>query len=154
MKVFVSGSISIKKLPNIALVQLNEFFEEGHTILIGDAYGIDLCVQKYLEKIKYPNVFIYYAGERIRNNFGDWNTINIKAIHDEKGKALYILKDIEMAKDADIGFMIWDGKSKGTLNNIQMMKSQNKKFQVVFKEEILSDRDLENHISKLTNKQI
>jgi len=154
MKVFISGSISIKKLPNIALVQLNQFVETGHTILIGDAYGVDSIVQMFLEKIKYPKVFIYYAGEKIRNNYCKWNTINIKALNNENGRVLYILKDIEMAKDADIGFMIWDGKSKGTLNNLLMMKSQNKKFQVVLNVKILTDNELENYISKLMNNQI
>lgn len=154
MKIFVSGSISIKTLSEIALAQITDFIEKGHTFLIGDAYGVDLIVQMFLEKNKYPKVFIYFAGLKIRNNHGKWNAINIKALNDEKGRALYVLKDIEMAKDADLGFMIWDGKSKGTLNNIQMMKSQNKKFQVVLNEELLTDRNLENHLSKLTIKQI
>lgn len=32
-----------------------------------------------------------------------------------------------MTKDADYGFMIWNGKSKGTLNNIINLTKQNKK---------------------------
>lgn len=34
------------------------------------------------------------------------------------GFEFYVKKDIEMAKRADVGFMIWNGKSRGTFNNI------------------------------------
>lgn len=35
-----------------------------------------------------------------------------------KGFDFYTAKDLEMAHQADIGFMIWNGKSKGTFNNM------------------------------------
>ena len=35
-----------------------------------------------------------------------------------------------MAEDADYGFMIWDGNSKGTLNNIVNLLFRNKKVLV------------------------
>ena len=34
------------------------------------------------------------------------------------GFEFYAQKDLEMAEKANIGFMIWNGKSKGTFNNI------------------------------------
>jgi len=45
------------------------------TIIIGDAKGIDSNVQRYLIKKGYENVIIYFAGELIRNNIGNWHTI-------------------------------------------------------------------------------
>lgn len=39
-----------------------------------------------------------------------------------------------MAKDADMGFMIWDGKSRGTLNNMLDLVLQNKTCEVYFTE--------------------
>ena len=38
--------------------------------------------------------------------------------------------DIAMANEADYGFMIWDGKSRGTLNNTINLVAQNKKVLV------------------------
>ena len=35
-----------------------------------------------------------------------------------------------MANEADYGFMIWDGKSRGTLNNTINLAAQNKKVLV------------------------
>lgn len=35
-----------------------------------------------------------------------------------------------MANEADYGFMIWDGKSRGTLNNTINLVAQNKKVPV------------------------
>jgi hypothetical protein len=36
-----------------------------------------------------------------------------------KDFAYYAAKDLAMAQDAKCGVMLWDGRSKGTLNNIQ-----------------------------------
>lgn len=38
----------------------------------------------------------------------------------------YLRKDIAMAKDADCGFVIWNGKTKGTLRNMEELKKQGK----------------------------
>ena len=43
-----------------------------------------------------------------------------------KGFDFYRQKDISMSKDADCGFMVWDGQSKGTLCNIISLVSQSK----------------------------
>ena len=133
MKVFVSGSISIKNLPKKAIEEINSFINNEYTILIGDAFGVDYSVQKFLDEKRYNKVLIYYAGKTIRNNYGNWPTINVIALNNEKGRELYTLKDNQMATDSDFGFMIWDGKSKGTLHNIRFMEAQNKQFQVVTK---------------------
>lgn len=37
-----------------------------------------------------------------------------------------------MAEEADYGFMIWNGKSKGTLNNVINLISRNKKTLIYF----------------------
>jgi hypothetical protein len=36
-----------------------------------------------------------------------------------------------MAHDADYGLMVWDGKSKGTQNNMQTMTALGKRFVVM-----------------------
>jgi hypothetical protein len=41
-------------------------------------------------------------------------------------------KDLAMAESADCGFMLWDGLSKGTLNNILNLLERGKKSVVYF----------------------
>lgn len=128
MKVFISGSISISKLPMSVMKKIDSIISKHFMVLIGDAKGIDLAVQKYLFEKKYENVQVYYSGDNIRHNVGDWKTKGIIAKNNEKGRNLYTLKDVEMAEESDYGLMVWDGESKGTLNNIRLMNKLNKKF--------------------------
>ncbi|MFZ4799277.1 MAG: hypothetical protein ACOYMA_17390 [Bacteroidia bacterium] len=146
MKVFISGSISIKKLPTTAIEIINNYVENGLTIFIGDAFGVDLSIQKYLAASKYENIVIYYAGEIIRNNYGNWTTVNIKALNNEKNRELFVLKDKQMSIDADLGLMIWDGKSKGTLNNIRMMQVLGKPFKVIIDNIQIEDNKINHYI--------
>jgi hypothetical protein len=44
----------------------------------------------------------------------------------------YSVKDLAMAQDAGCGVMLWDGVSKGTLNNIENLLSGGKKTLVYF----------------------
>ena len=67
-------------------------------------------------------------------------------MHNEKGRDLYTLKDISMAEDADYGLMVWDGESKGTLNNILLMKKLNKKFFVVLDGLVVSNNQIDDVI--------
>ena len=128
MKVFISGSIKIKEIPNCAIKKIDNIIESNLHILIGDAKGIDSLVQKYLQQKLYQNVTVYYAGNTLRNNLGNWPTKQVVSTKKEKGRELYTLKDLEMAIDANYGLMIWDGESKGTLSNIKEMKNRNKRF--------------------------
>lgn len=68
-----------------------------------------------------------YSSSKPRNNIGGWCVKNIQTDSTVHGFDFYKQKDIAMADDADYGFMIWDGESRGTLNNIINLISQNKK---------------------------
>jgi hypothetical protein len=153
MKVFISGSISISELPNSAIRKIDNIIEKNFTIVIGDAKGIDLQVQKYLLKKKYSNVIVYYAGTEIRNNVGGWNTNNIQNENNKKGRELYTLKDMAMAKDSDYGLMIWDGKSKGTLNNILNMKNESKRCFVILDGLVVDERNIDAYLIAETHQQ-
>lgn len=100
------------------------------TVLLGDAAGVDRLVQSYFSGIQYPNVQIYAGNGKARNNVGNWPVHNVEVQENIKGFDFYIQKDIQMARDADNGFMIWNGKSKGTLNNIINLTSQNKPVKI------------------------
>ena len=50
MKVFEGGSENIAVVPEKVLRRLDTFRAEGCMFLIGDCYGMDLCVQRYLKE--------------------------------------------------------------------------------------------------------
>lgn len=127
-KVFIGGSIRLSKINKEIKQRINNIINSKYTILIGDANGIDKSVQQYLYLKNYMNVVVFCSGDQCRNNIGHWQVKYIKAKDNLKGRDFYTLKDIEMAKDADFGMMIWDGKSSGTFNNIKNIINLNKKL--------------------------
>jgi hypothetical protein len=118
-KVFIGGSRKIEKLTSDITKKLDVFINDGSTILIGDANGADMSVQKYLSNKKYDNVIVFCMESKCRNNVGNWNVKSIRTDLKTKNFDYYSTKDLEMVNEADYAFMIWDAKSKGTLNNIQ-----------------------------------
>ena len=99
-------------------MKLESICEKEYDVLVGDADGIDSSVQKFLNERNYKNVTIYASKGIARNNYGDWKIENVVVDSNVTGFDFYVQKDLEMAKDSDIGFMIWNGKSKGTFNNM------------------------------------
>ena len=95
-------------------------------MLVGDCYGVDSSVQKFYADIGYDRVTIYASNGKARNNVGKWNIKNVPVSAGVHGFDFYRQKDIAMARDADYGMMIWDGKSRGTMNNILTMFEQGK----------------------------
>lgn len=101
-------------------------------MLVGDASGVDLQIQKYLFAQNYTNVIVFCTGTHCRNNIGPWETRNVAADKHSKRFSFYVVKDLQMAKEATYGFMIWDAKSKGTLNNVLNLLRLEKKVLVHF----------------------
>lgn len=153
MNVFISGSINISKLPDSAIKKIDNIICKDFTVLVGDAKGVDMQVQKYLLKKRYDNVIVYFAGTGIRNNVGKWKVKEVNNADGKKGRELYTLKDIAMAEDADYGLMIWDGLSPGTLNNIKEMKNRNKRFYVVLEGLVVDEKNVDRIIN-MQNKQM
>ena len=133
MRVFISGSKSISKLPEEVKSLLDTFIATDAEILVGDCYGVDAAVQMYLDSKGYSNVIVYCSGETPRNNFvtGAKVCSYAEAAKGLTGSAFHYVKDIQMAQDCDQAFMIWDGKSKGTAENIRRMKKLNKPYKVI-----------------------
>ncbi|MDG2918071.1 hypothetical protein P7M46_08680 [Bisgaard Taxon 10/6] len=128
--VFISGSRNIKSL-NIKIEQrLINILSQNFLVVIGDANGVDKAVQKFLAEKEYNTVEIYCSGNNCRNNLGNWNLKQIDS--NATGRKFYEAKDKIMAKIADYGFVIWDGNSIGSLNNIAELLSQNKKSLVYY----------------------
>ncbi|MEA3392367.1 MAG: hypothetical protein U9Q91_05260 [Candidatus Marinimicrobia bacterium] len=116
--IFISGSISIKSIDDNIKQRLDNIITSQHTILIGDAKGADLAIQSYLNSQGYNNVSIYCSGPVCRNNVGNWEIVNVQIAQKTRNRQFYMVKDEQMALDSDYGFMLWDGKSAGTINNL------------------------------------
>lgn len=119
--------------------------EKGFQILVGDANGADKAFQRYFADKSYPNVLVHCMKDHCRNNLGNWPTRQLVAPRGAKGFDYYSVKDRAMAETAEYGFMLWDGKSKGTVNNVANL-SRNHKPVVVYvarTKQISNDQDLE-----------
>ncbi len=130
--VFIGGSRRIARLNEDIKFQADNIIRQGMQVLIGDANGADKAMQQYFVNSRYDNVVVYCTGEHCRNNLGNWSVRHIVSGRNERDFAYYAAKDLEMAKQASYGFMIWDGKSKGTLNNVLNLLQQQKKVLVYF----------------------
>ena len=132
-KVFFSGSRTLTRLNQAIRDQVDNIVAGGITILIGDANGADKSMQSYLAKKGYDKVTVFCTGAECRNNIGRWETRHVNpGLEARKDFHYYARKDKKMSEEATYGFVVWDGKSKGTLNNIINLLKQNKKVLVYF----------------------
>lgn len=118
LKIFIAGPRVIHELDEKIKEKLQSICDKNYEVLVGDADGIDSSIQKFLKQKSYRNVKVYASKGLARNNYGNWQIENVKVEDSKKGFDFYAQKDLEMAKDTEIGFMIWNGKSRGTFNNI------------------------------------
>ena len=125
MKIFIGGSKMLKELSPCMKKALDIVCEKGYEVLIGDCFGADKLVQKYLYKRGYDKVKVYASGTKVRCNEGCYPVISVSA-EGKRGFEFYRQKDIAMANDADHALMFWDGVSKGTRCNIEDMERQEK----------------------------
>jgi hypothetical protein len=132
MRIFIAGPRAISKLDEAVKNRLYGIYKHNYTVLVGDANGVDKAVQQYFLSLKYSDVIVYASNGKVRNNLGNWQVESVFVPPDVTGFEFYAAKDGAMADCADYGFMIWNGKSKGTLNNIINLLNGNKKVLVFF----------------------
>lgn len=121
--VFVSGSRSISRLNAEVQEKLDDLIESNSGVLIGDANGVDKAVQRYFKEKGYRNVEVFCAGGHCRNNLGRWSVRAIESKSRDRDFSFYASKDRAMTQEASVGFMIWDGRSVGTLlNTLRLIK--------------------------------
>lgn len=125
--VFIGGSRHVSRLPAQVKERLNNIIENRHRVIVGDANGADKAVQKYFLEASYDEVIVFCSGEQPRNNLGQWKIHSVTPSKRVKGFQFYAAKDREMAREADFGFMIWDGKSPGTVLNVLRLVRAGKK---------------------------
>lgn len=114
MKVIIAGSRDFSNYP--LLKQRCDYYLQNHknvTILCGKAKGADTLGEYYGIEKKFK--IEYYPAK--------WD------IH---GKASGVIRNEEMAKNADALIAFWDGKSKGTEHMINLAKKHNLKVKVIY----------------------
>ena len=116
--IFIGGSRNVSRLPAEIKTRIDNVIASGHQVIVGDANGADKAVQKHLLESHYDKVTVFCSGDKPRNNLGLWRTQYVEAPKNTKGFQFYAAKDREMAREADFGLMIWDGKSPGTILNV------------------------------------
>lgn len=120
MNIFCFGSRSINVLSDNVKNKLKTCINKKFTILVGDCYGVDKEIQKYLLENKYYNVIVYHINKNPRNNIGNFITKKINGNRQ-------IDKDIAMCQDCNYFICLYDGKSIGSLRNIKNLQNLNKK---------------------------
>lgn len=125
MKVFIGGPIKITTLKKRVKDMLDSLMQKQYQVLIGDANGVDKAVQQYLASKNYRNVEVFCVNKH-RNNLGNWDTNIVEVDLKTKNKKYFTIKDKKMSEEADVGFMIWNKLSEGTLNNMVNMLVQKK----------------------------
>lgn len=129
--VFIAGSMNIKNLDRKVKDRINNIVESGLNVVVGDAGGVDAAIQSYLVERGVRNAVVYCSGTKPRNNVGDWPVRVVDTTVSPGSRAFFTVKDVQMAQEADYGFMVWDAKSVGTLSNVIELLSRKKKS-VVF----------------------
>ena len=125
--VFIAGSRAVSKLNKKITERLDNIMNRHLAVLVGDANGADKAIQRYLAKSGYRNVTVYCM-ETCRNNLGDWPICHHAAApRMRRDRSYYTIKDLEMAAEATCGFMLWDGRSRGTLANVLTLLDSGKK---------------------------
>lgn len=125
--IFVGGSRRVSRLDAAVRGRLDTIMEKHFPVIVGDANGADRAVQRYLHDKGYQQVEVFCSGTDPRNNLGHWQIRQIEVAPRDKGFRFYVAKDRAMAREADFGLMIWDGKSTGTLLNVLRLLRQEKK---------------------------
>jgi len=108
----------------------SNLIDEGFLVLVGDANGADKAIQKFFAERAYPNVIVFHTGTSCRNNLGRWKTRPVAVDRAQRDFEYYAAKDLAMSQEADYGFMVWDGESAGTVNNVLSLLERGKKVVV------------------------
>ena len=129
--VFIGGSRAVSRLNGSIREQLENLVVRKCAVLVGDANGGDKAVQKYFAGLGYRNVTVFCTKE-CRNNLGQWPVRIIRVDRKERDFSFYAAKDRAMAREANCGVMLWDGRSKGTMANVINLLESGKKVLVYF----------------------
>ena len=154
--VFLFGSRDIYGIPDVVVNHLRGILQETQgdvKFVVGDAPGVDAAFHKALSSVGAISKSTVYCMDYPRNNKyelpvkvfkseynPDTQEVTIGADGEEPvvitniakpddlkyNRQFYEFKDKKMRDDCTFAICIWDGKSKGTFTNINVLKAQNK----------------------------
>lgn len=116
--VLIAGSIKIKHLHDEVQARIMNILSMNYNVIVGDADGADSAIQQFLSDRGATRVTVYCSGDQPRNNLGGWPVRHVASYHPKRSRAWFTAKDVAMAQVADLGLMVWDGVSTGTLGNV------------------------------------
>lgn len=155
-KVFLFGSRDIYGIPTAVVNHLEQIIKETNgevEFIVGDASGVDASFHKALSSIGALKNSVIYCMDSPRHNVYEMATKNFISSYDPETKevkiaaegeepvvieniekpddlkynrSFYEFKDKKMRDDCTFAICIWDGKSKGTFTNINVLKAQGK----------------------------
>ena len=150
--VFIAGSMNIKHLDAKVKDRIANIVASGFEVVVGDADGADTSIQRQLLDLGHQNTTVYCSGETPRNNVGAWPVHVVTTKHAPGTRAFFTAKDLAMAAAADVGLMVWDAKSTGTLSNVIELLARKKKSVVfVNKEKTFRTIGAVEQLDELTN---
>lgn len=126
MLIVLGGTRKVDHLPTEIIDLVRSYVEKGCVFYVGDASGIDTAFQKLLRTLGTKKVSVCSSAEEVRNNLGSWKTEKIESPIKSKSHARHSIKDRFMTSKADLGIMVWDSKSAGTLANVIDLLEMNK----------------------------
>jgi len=126
MTVVLGGSRKLRHLPDEVVSRLTLWLDADHAVVVGDAPGIDTVFQAFLKRRRYSLVTVFTSAPEVRNNLGGWPVKRIESGLKSRSSAMHTAKDREMTRIADLGLMMWDGVSVGTLANVIDLATQGK----------------------------
>ncbi len=126
MLVVLGGTRRVNKLPSEVIELVSDYIIKDSEFLVGDAPGIDKAFQGLLNSKNEKKVQVFTSVDQARNNVGNWTVCRIDSGLKSKGHAMHSAKDREMSLLADLGIMVWDTESAGTLSNIMDLVRQGK----------------------------
>jgi hypothetical protein len=114
IKLVIGGSRGLN--PTVEEIQHQVELEgwDVECLISGGARGVDLAGEKWAKAYNIP----------IKRSIPEWG---------KYGKRAGILRNMEMAKEADCGLLFWDGRSPGTRHMIDYMENTIKKTCKVIK---------------------
>ncbi|MEW6683620.1 MAG: hypothetical protein AB1451_11975 [Nitrospirota bacterium] len=124
--VFAGGSRKVTRLNAEIRKRLDQIIAKHLSVLVGDANGADKAIQKYLSDRQYDKVVVFCTADACRNNLGEWAVRSVAPPHETRDFAFFTAKDAAMAREAEYGFMLWDGESAGTIVNVARLVAAGK----------------------------
>ena len=119
---FISGSRTITKLTKEMEDTLLKIMLLDIQVIVGDCYGVDALVTDFYRTRGYTPVTVYHVKKaRVTNGF---KRVLIPG-------SSFVAKDRAMAERCNFGLILWDGKSKGSGNNIKYLTKLNKPFKEI-----------------------